>query len=611
MMNMKFLFKQVAVASVTAAVAVSLAYPAVAFGASGTSNVQATVSARTEEQLLAKWRQYLPLDIDSSKLFEAAPKISAPYIAGKLQQNVLQDGLNATNFARYLAGLPDDITLDYSIAEQQQAGAIINAKNGALSHYPTKPTDMSEAFYELASSSTKSSNLSAGRDTLYETVFYGYMSDNGASNLDTVGHRRWIINPPMKKTMFGLAVNPSSTYGSYSSMYAFNKDRDANEVQYDYIAWPSAGIFPVEILQPSDPWSVSLNTSNYSKTNVSDIKVTLTRERDQKVWNLDSSDHDYNGDFFKVNVSNYGIDFAIIFRPGNIGSYQDQDVFQVNITGLRTSAGEAASISYKTSLVQLQANYMNSSNRYMLAGQKVQFPVDKAAVRYLSTDPSIASVNAEGVVTAHKEGYAQITVDGYLASPHTYINIDVLGKAESPISSWAKASITDANKYGLLPFNPYDYNLTKPVTRELFVSYAIELLTAIDPTIDLGESQDKPSPFTDVYDGNQEIIWAFEHNIINGTGQGKFSPQATITREQAATLLLKVYNYLKGDAKSGQAPSYTDEAKISSWARSSVIEASKLSIMGGVSAAKFDPQGKYSHEQTIVTMLRLFQLISK
>ncbi|URN92541.1 MAG: S-layer homology domain-containing protein [Candidatus Pristimantibacillus lignocellulolyticus] len=607
-MKMKFFFKQIAVVSVTMTLAASLVNPTIAFGA---SNVQETVSARTEKQLLEKWQKYLPLDIDSSKLFEVAPTLSAPYSAGKVSQNVLLDGLNATNFARYLAGLPDDVTLDYSIAEKQQAGAIINAINGSLTHYPVKPSDMSESFYQLAAASAGSSNLSAGRDTLYDTVFYGYMSDNGNNNLLSVGHRRWIINPQMKKTMFGFAVDPSSVYGTYSSMSAFNNDRDINEVQYDYIAWPSAGIFPAEIIRPADPWSVSLNTGLYDRNKISDIKVTLTRERDQKVWNFDSNDRDYDGDFFNVSLNNYGINFAVIFRPGNIDYYEDEDKFNVNITGLHTLAGESTSLSYSTSLVQLQSKFVNSAQRYMLPGQQLQFPVDEKPIRYVSSDPRVASVNANGVVTAHKRGYVNITVDGYLYTSNSSIQIDVLDKPESPISSWAQSSLTDANKYGLLNFNPYYYDLTESVTRELFVSYVVGLLTAIDPTIDFTKYYDKASPFTDVYDGNYEIIWAYENNIINGTGNGKFSPYATISREQAASLLMKVYHYLDGNLKRGKAPVFSDDAKISAWARSSVTQAAELSIMGGVSATKFDPQGKYSHEQTIVTMVRLFNMLGQ
>lgn len=610
-MRLRTIYKQATVYATSAAFAISLLLPASTHAQAASSNVQEKVAARTEQEVIEKWHQYLPQQMNSSNYFEVNPSFSAPYSAGKLKDNILKDGLNATNFARYLAGLPDDITLDYTIEEQQQAGAVLVSTNGALSHYPAKPTDMSEEFYQLGYSATTSSNLSAGRSSLYETVMYGYMSDNGTNNLDTVGHRRWIINPEMKQTMFGLAMNSSSKYSTYSSMYAFNRDRDENEVQYDYIAWPSAGVFPNDLLLANDPWSVSLNTNTYDKTKSSDITVSLTRERDQKTWSFDHSDHNYSGDFFNVQLSNYGIDFAIIFRPGDVTEYKKDDVFHVKIDGLYNTDGSKTSISYTTSLFQLQSRYVNSSSRYMIKGEQLMFPVEGAATRFVSSNPSVASVDANGVVTAHKQGYVNITVDGYLRGSNQVIQIDILDKSEAPIGSWAKSSIKDANKYGLLNSNPYYYDLSKAVTREKFVSYVTGLLTALDPTINLQDYYSKKSPFSDVYDGQADIIWAYENKIINGTGQGKFSPQTTISREQAATLLLNVYNYLEGDGKATtKAPQFADEANIASWATFSVKRAAELSLMNGVSATKFDPKGKYSHEQTIVTMVRLYKMFS-
>jgi len=610
MSSMKFLLKRFTIMSITATLAMSLVSPSLAFAGDISTNVQEKVSKRTEQELFAKWMMYLPIDIDRNHMFEVKPSYSAPYKAGKLKQNVLQDGLNATNFARYLAGLPDDVTLDYPLVEQQQAGAIINSKITGLSHYPSKPSDMSDAFYELAATSAKSSNLSGGRSSLYETIFFGFMSDNGHNNLDAVGHRRWIINPQMKKTMFGYADNPSSTYGTYFSMSAFDKDRNINEVEYDYIAWPSAGIFPSEMLLPSDPWSVSLNTSVYDKSNTSDIKVTLTREKDNKVWKLSAKNRNYDGDFFNINLYYYGIDFAIIFRPGNIKRYEADDVFHVKIDGLRKQDGSSASLSYTTSFTQLQSYFDNDNRRYMVAGQKIKFPVNKAANRYVSSNPSVASIDANGVVTAHRAGFVEIKADGYISSSNSYLRIEVKDKQDKPVSSWALPSVIDANKFGLLQFNPYNYDLTAPVTRQDFVSYAVGLITAIDPTINIYNYDNTDSPFTDVYDSQFDIIWAYENKIISGTGQGKFLPRATITREQAATLLMNVYHYLGGNLKDRTAQAFSDTSKVSSWASSAVKNATELSIMGGVSDTRFDPQGKYSSEQTIVTMLRLYKMLT-
>lgn len=589
----------------------SLSLPLTSKADAANQSVQQIVEERSKAEIEQKWMQYLPLDLTKMKTYEVSPNVIAPYSAGKLDDKFLQDALNATNFARYLAGLPDDLELDYSLEAQQQATAVLMSRLGTLSHYPSQPADMNKDFYELAYKGASSSNLSAGRKSLYNTVFSGYMSDNGSNNLPTVGHRRWIINPQMKATMFGFATNDSSTYTHYSSMYAFNRDRDPNEVIYDYVAWPSAGFFPIDVLNKNDPWSVSLNTTIYDKTKTSDIYVTISRDSDQKSWKLDSSTTDLSGNYFNVNKVNYGIDNAIIFRPDNINDYIPNDVYHVTIHNVYTLDGQKTSISYDTTLFQLQATYKNTATRYLLVGQKLTFPINGTPTRYTSSNPSIASVDKNGVVSAHKAGYAYITVDGYLGTSNDTISIQVSQKSNYPINNWAMPNIQKANEYGLLYSNIYNYNLKYAVTRYEFVNYVVGMLTALNPDMNLSSYYDKKSPFTDVSNGSDEIIWAYENGIINGTGNNKFSPEATITREQAAVLLLNVYNYLGGINQSTEKLRFTDQSKVSSWAKNAVDSITSLSIMNGISATSFDPKGKYSHEQTITTLLRLFESFDK
>ncbi|MUT65237.1 S-layer homology domain-containing protein [Paenibacillus sp. NEAU-GSW1] len=606
-MNFVSILKKTAVFSTV--LAVTAAAAPFSSQADASSNVQNSVQSRSEQDIEAKWKQYLPQKFALDKLFAVKPNITSPYSAGRLNSYVLQDALNATNFARYLAGLPDDVTLDMSLETQQQAGAVLTARHGKLNHFPSQPSDMADDFYQLGYDATSSSNLSAGRDSLYDTVFFGYMADNGTNNLDTVGHRRWIINPQMKKTMFGLAHSPDSMYGYYSTMYAFNRERAEDEVEYDYIAWPSAGNFPADVLTPSDPWSVSLNTDLYDKQKTSEIKVTVTRERDNKSWSLDAGDRDYAGNFFNINTSYYGVDFAIIFRAGDIDSYKTDDVYQVTIDNLYMTNGEKTSISYTTSFFTMQASFKNTNAvRSMLVGQKMQFPITGSASRYVSSDSSIASVDSKGVVTAHRDGNVNITVDGYLGYGNNTIQVYVM-KPEyvQPVSAWAKTGIAKAIEYGLVNNYPYYNDLTLAVTREEFVNYVVGMLSALDPSLDLSDYYSKKSPFTDVNNGDSAIIWAYEKGIISGTGKGKFSPYATMTREQAAVLLLNVYDYLGGKDSGGAKVSFADQGKVSAWAESAVQRAVQLSLLGGVSGNKFDPQGKYSQEQTIVTMLRLYE----
>lgn len=589
-----------------AVLATSLFFPLTYPVSAAVHHVQEQISSRTEQEIMKKWQQYLPQHFNTEQIFDTVPQYTAPHRAGKLKDSVLQDALNATNFARYLAGLPDDVTLDYSIAEQQQAGAVLMSELGYLNHTPDKPAGMADEFYQLGYNAASSSNLSAGRDSLYETVFFGYMSDSSGSNPYSVGHRRWIINPPMKKTMFGLAYKESSTYRYYSTMHAFNRDRSIEEVQYEYLAWPSAGLFPTDVLGVDDPWSVSLNPTIYDRNKTDEIYVTMSRESDKKSWKLDAGDKEMSGDFLSISTAGYGINFAVIFHPEEIGRYVADDTYHVTIHNLYTAAGEKTSLTYDTTLFNLQASYKNNELRYALVDQKLKFPVSGNATRYLSSDPDIASVDQNGVVTAHKAGAVDIVVDNYLLNYDSMITLIVEEESFYPISKWAVSSIIKANEYGILNNNPYYSNPGANVTREQFVSYVTGMLKALDPTIDYEDYYDKPSAFSDVGQSDYEITWAYEQGIISGTGQGKFSPNATITREQAATLLLNVYKYLGGNEQPAAVSPFADQSKISSWAKQAVKQAAELAIMGGLPENRFDPQGKYTHEQTIATLLRLY-----
>src|SRR5690606_15021545 len=92
------------------------------------------------------------------------------------------------------------------------------------------------------------------------------------------------------------------------------------------VAWP-AQTMPTDYFSPGYPWSISMG----EEIEKSQVKVTLERLRDNKVWEF--SDHKADG-YFNVNNGGYGQKGCIIFVPEGIDCFLDQDKFQVNITGL-------------------------------------------------------------------------------------------------------------------------------------------------------------------------------------------------------------------------------------------------------------------------------------
>ena len=92
--------------------------------------------------------------------YEQEPVTTGPnYNAGKLSQSTLQGAVDMLNFMRYIAGIPYDVQLNDSYNQMAQAGALVNAVNDEVTHYPAKPQDMEDSLYQLGYKGCSSSNL--------------------------------------------------------------------------------------------------------------------------------------------------------------------------------------------------------------------------------------------------------------------------------------------------------------------------------------------------------------------------------------------------------------------------------------------------------------------
>lgn len=208
-------------------------------------------------------------------IYSEVPKTVQPYAAGELIEAFLQDGLNSANLVRYLAYLPADLELNKTLNSNAQHGATLLAAIGKLTHFPNKPDDMDQDFYNIRYSSTSSSNIGAGYTSLVHSIVSGYMRNTDEGNLRMVGHRRWILNPPLKQIGFGFASG-NLGYGRYTAMQVFDRSR-TEAFKYDFTAWPSQKAFPLECFSGRDPWSISLNPAIYDKSRVNEISMMLIR----------------------------------------------------------------------------------------------------------------------------------------------------------------------------------------------------------------------------------------------------------------------------------------------------------------------------------------------
>lgn len=255
---------------------------------------------------------------------------SSSYKPGELKKSSLKDGLNALNTMRYVAGLSADVKLNSSYNKKCQAASLLNAANDELSHYPTKPSGMSKSLYELGKEGASSSNIAwaSWPTNLSYGVVEQWMEDSDSSNIDRLGHRRWILNPSMKETGFGYVNN-------FSSMYVF--DSSGEKRQYG-VAWPAQNT-PVEYFFDSTAWSISMG----EKVDISKVKVTLTCKKDGKKWTFSNEKAD---GYFNVNNGGYGQTGCIIFQPNDI-KINPNDSYKVEITGLKQK------VSYEVNFFEL------------------------------------------------------------------------------------------------------------------------------------------------------------------------------------------------------------------------------------------------------------------
>lgn len=292
------------------------------------NNESLGVNYHTEEEVC----QYLKnnfVDIQEPMTFTSEPLLTAPYDPGQLSDETLNSSLRLVNNIRYIAGLSDNLTLDEQYTKEAQAAALVCSVNGYISHTPPKPSDMSEELYQLGYKGASSSNLGRGHSGIYSSILDGYMEDSDSSNINQIGHRRWILYPGLMKTGFGCVNNTYSMSVTSGSIY-----RDYSNIN---VAWPAQET-PLNYFTYFSAWSLSTGNNE----NISDITVTLTRIRDNKSWNFSGSDGETDSGYFNVSNNYYGSSGCIIFRPSDINYnfYKDDDRFHVEITG--TSKGTIA-----------------------------------------------------------------------------------------------------------------------------------------------------------------------------------------------------------------------------------------------------------------------------
>ena len=119
----------------------------------------------------------------------------------------------------------------------------------------------------------------------------------------------------------------------------------------------------------------------------------------------------------------------------------------------------------------------------------------------------------------------------------------------------------------------------------------------------LGVSNDGTavSPFIDVDDddyGVVSIAYCKAHNIISGYDDGTFKPDATITRQEAASMIVKAMGVSKASDEL-----YPDDSTIAGWAKDAVYKAKAAGLMKGDADGNFRPTDTMTRAEAASIMM--------
>lgn len=174
--------------------------------------------------------------------------------------------------------------------------------------------------------------------------------------------------------------------------------------------------------------------------------------------------------------------------------------------------------------------------------------------------------------------------------------------------SWYKENVDKATSEGM--FNGVSDDKFAPednVTRGMFVTALARM--------DKADTKGYANLFDDVSDKayySESIAWASVNGIVNGIGNGRFAPEALMTREEMAVMIRNYINVQYNDvyfntelASISAIETFADDDNISSWAKGAVYSLAEMGLLNGKGNGNFAPQDKVTRAEAATILVRL------
>lgn len=177
--------------------------------------------------------------------------------------------------------------------------------------------------------------------------------------------------------------------------------------------------------------------------------------------------------------------------------------------------------------------------------------------------------------------------------------------SDVPADHWAAEAIQALSaKHVLQGVTEAEFRPASTLTRAQFVTMLVRAFGLSDGSSD-------GTGFNDVSANAwyaEAVAAAVASGVVNGVSADRFAPNAFITREQMAVMLVRAYEKVHGQLQlAGGQLAFSDASEISEWAERSIQIAVELGWMQGKSPSKLDPANTATRAESAMMIYPMMQ----
>ena len=248
------------------------------------------------------------------------------------------------------------------------------------------------------------------------------------------------------------------------------------------------------------------------------------------------------------------------------------------------------------------------------ANSKITWTVDSAKDTSGKdiTKPAIADTygtDAAKLVVTKPGTYKVTATYGKIKDSATITVTDTF--ADAPSTAYFYTAVKDAYAGGVTNgVSATSFGAGQNVTRAQFVTFLYNYAKAVDPSVKIKDA-DVKQVFSDVPTTAyyaKAVQWAYENKITSGTGDGKFRPNAEISRAQAVTFIYNAKNKPDTGATGSSVEKtiqFTDVKK-GSYYEAAVTWGVNNDVVYGLSTTSFGPDNTATRAQAITFIARAY-----